>query len=94
MAGRQDVNKGNPGESSKKSVKNPEKKNDKQTKKKSKKRASKDSAEGRIHVDILGETAMQNALYICHSVQELLSWRGYPWTPGGKKQKKAKKGEK
>ncbi|KAK3891940.1 hypothetical protein Pcinc_004196 [Petrolisthes cinctipes] len=49
---------------------------------------------GRIHVDIHGETAMQNTLYICHSVQELLSWRGYPWTPGGKKQKKAKKGKK
>ena len=45
---------------------------------------------GRSHVDILGETAMQNALYICHSVQELLFWRGYQWAPGGKKNKKGK----
>ncbi|XP_068233889.1 small lysine-rich protein 1 [Palaemon carinicauda] len=73
--------------------KSPEKKAEKGGKKKAKKKSSKESGggKGRIHVDILGETAMQNALYICHSVQELLFWRGYQWAPGGKKPKKGKK---
>ncbi|XP_037788539.1 uncharacterized protein LOC119583893 [Penaeus monodon] len=74
--------------------KSPEKKGgDKGNKKKSKKKSSKESGGGRVHVDILGETAMRNALFICHSVQELLFWRGYQWAPGGKKQK-GKKGKK
>ncbi|XP_042234399.1 uncharacterized protein LOC121874338, partial [Homarus americanus] len=81
------------GDGGKAVVKGSDKKGDK-PKKKSKKKSSKDSAGGRVHVDILGETAMKNALYICHSVQELLFWRGYQWAPGGKKQKKGKKGKK
>ncbi|KAL7636294.1 UNVERIFIED_CONTAM: hypothetical protein RMT77_013053 [Armadillidium vulgare] len=62
-------------------------------KKKNKRRTFKESGgkKGRVHIDVLGETAMDNALYICHSVQELLFWRGYQWAPGGKKPKKGKK---
>ncbi|XP_071522286.1 uncharacterized protein [Panulirus ornatus] len=84
--------KQNPG-GKKAGSKNPDKKGEKGSKKKSKKKSAKEAAGGRVHVDILGETAMQNALYICHSVQELLYWRGYQWAPGGKKQK-GKKGKK
>ncbi|KAK7081925.1 hypothetical protein SK128_015160 [Halocaridina rubra] len=81
----------NSGEKQVSPPKSPEKKGDKGNKKKAKKKSSKESGGGRVHVDILGETAMVNALYICHSVQELLFWRGYQWAPGGKKPKKGKK---
>nr|XP_027209887.1 uncharacterized protein LOC113803323 [Penaeus vannamei] len=87
---------GSAGEAQASPPKSPEKKGgDKGNKKKSKskKKSSKESGGGRVHVDILGETAMRNALFICHSVQELLFWRGYQWAPGGKKQK-GKKGKK
>ncbi|XP_050731724.1 small lysine-rich protein 1-like [Eriocheir sinensis] len=88
MAGKHDAGKGKKG-----GGKNADKKGEK-PKKKSKKKFTKDSSGGgRVHVDILGEVAMRNALYICHSVQELLFWRGYQWAPGGKKAKKGKKGK-
>lgn len=44
----------------------------------------------RCTVDIFTEAAMENAYTTCHSVQELLKWRGFPWPDAQKKKKKGK----
>ncbi|XP_074039188.1 small lysine-rich protein 1 [Leptinotarsa decemlineata] len=49
------------------------------------------SKSGRCNVDIFTEAAMENAYTTCHSVQDLLKWRGFPWPDAQKKKKKGKK---
>ncbi|ENN72603.1 uncharacterized protein LOC109542851 [Dendroctonus ponderosae] len=49
------------------------------------------SKSARCNVDIFTEAAMENAYTTCHSVQDLLKWRGFPWPEAQKKKKKGKK---
>lgn len=41
--------------------------------------------------DILSDSAMENAYYICHNLMDVLRVRGFPWPDLGKKKKKGKK---
>jgi hypothetical protein len=50
----------------------------------------KDKSKSRMQVDIFNESAMLNAYYTCHNVQDLLKIRGFPW-PNAQKKKKGKK---
>ncbi|EEB15356.1 conserved hypothetical protein [Pediculus humanus corporis] len=45
----------------------------------------------RINVDIFTDTCMENAYYICHNVQDVLKYRGFPWPDAASKKKKGKK---
>ncbi|KAJ8894686.1 hypothetical protein PR048_007351 [Dryococelus australis] len=45
----------------------------------------------RFHIDIFNESAMENAYYTCHNVQDVLQSRGFPWTQALKKKKRGKK---
>merc|ERR1719323_2143328 len=44
-----------------------------------------------VKEDLLGESAMNNAVNICHNIQDFLYYRGYPWDQENEPKKKKKK---
>lgn len=51
------------------------------------------STKSRFNVDIFTDHCMENAYFICHNVQDVLKYRGFPWPDAVNKKKKGKKGK-
>ncbi|CAO1361647.1 unnamed protein product [Diamesa tonsa] len=55
------------------------------------KKGGKGGKSSKFQGDILSDSAMENAYYICHNLMDVLRVRGFPWPELGKKKKKGKK---
>ncbi|XP_038117487.1 small lysine-rich protein 1 [Culex quinquefasciatus] len=58
---------------------------------KGKKGKGKGGKSSKFQGDLFSESAMENAYYVCHNIQDVLKSRGFAWPEGQKKKKKGKK---